>query len=86
MPIYQYQVVEGERGCSACRKLFEVEQKMADEPFEKCPRCGATVRRIIGVPNISTHWGKDLLSDANLRRHGFTKLTNEGEGRFRKTP
>jgi putative FmdB family regulatory protein len=86
MPTYEYTPVEGERGCPACRAGFEVEQRMSDDPLERCPRCGAAIRRAIGAVNIGTEWReKTLLSDANLKRHGFKKLTNEGEGRFRVT-
>ena len=82
MPVYQYQVLENEKGCPDCRKGFEVEQRMSDDRLETCPRCGAKVRRIISAPNIATHWRQSILSDANLRRHGFKKLNNEGDGRF----
>ena len=84
MPTYEYITDDEKRGCSACRKGFEVRQSMKDEPLDVCPRCGGKVRRVIGAANIATKWRKkSLLSDSNLKRQGFTKLTNEGGGKFR---
>jgi len=84
MPTYEYIAADESKGCSACRRGFEVRQRMKDDPLEVCPLCGAEVRRVIGAPNIATKWReKTLLSDRNLARHGFKKLVNEGEGKFR---
>lgn len=86
MPTYVYQRVDGEQGCSACRKGFETQQPMSDDPVDACPRCGARVQRVIGAANVAVRWrAKTLLSDANLKRHGFNKLHNEGDGKFRVT-
>jgi putative FmdB family regulatory protein len=82
MPTYEYALVEGQKGCPDCRNGFEARQAMKDDPLKACPRCGAPVRRVIGPANITTKWGKSLLSDANLKRHGFKTLRNEGGGRF----
>jgi len=41
MPTYDYE-------CLKCNNIFEVSQKMSDKPLEKCPKCGADVRRLIG--------------------------------------
>jgi hypothetical protein len=52
----------------------------------QCPQCGARLRRRITAPGIGGRWtAKSTLSDANLKRHGFKKFINEGEGRFRGT-
>ena len=84
MPTYEYQLAEGERGCPECRGGLEVSQSMKADPLRACPVCGAPVRRVIGAVNIATRWReKSLLSDANLKRHGFKTLRNEGEGKFR---
>jgi len=82
MPTYEYIVADEEKGCSACRKGFETRQGMQDDPLEACPRCGAKVRRVIGPANIATKWGKSMMSEGNLKRHGFKTLRNEGEGKF----
>lgn len=41
MPTYDYE-------CKNCKKVFEINQKMTDEPLKKCPKCGKPVKRLIG--------------------------------------
>jgi putative FmdB family regulatory protein len=38
MPIYEYKCDKGH--------VFEVMQKMTDDPVKKCPECGAKVQRV----------------------------------------
>lgn len=40
MPTYDYK-------CDDCENIFEVFQKMKDEPLKTCPQCGGEVRRIV---------------------------------------
>ena len=85
MPLYEYQLVTGE-GCEYCAEGFEVRQSMSDEALDGCPKCGCVVKRAISAPSINTRQStKSRLSDKNLKRHGFKKLVNEGDGRFRQT-
>ncbi len=58
---------------------------MKDDALRKCPDCGSPIRRVITGVNILTGPStKSLLSDKSIKRHGFTKLVNEGDGKFRK--
>ncbi|MDP8259718.1 MAG: zinc ribbon domain-containing protein [Candidatus Gygaella obscura] len=41
MPNYDYE-------CLSCEHKFEVFQGMNDKPLTKCPKCGKSVRRLIG--------------------------------------
>lgn len=85
MPTYEYQAVEPRRGCNQCRRRFEVRQSMEDAPLTKCPQCGERVVRVISLCSVSTAQSvKSMLSDKNLKEKGFTKLVNEGEGKFRR--
>jgi len=85
MPTYEYQAVDTDRACEHCRQRFEVRQSMRDAPLATCPRCGAPVRRLISACGICTLPSeRTLLSDRNLKAKGFTKLVNEGDGRFRR--
>jgi putative FmdB family regulatory protein len=43
MPLYEYI-------CEACGHQFEVIQKFSDPPLEKCPKCGAPVRKLQSAP------------------------------------
>lgn len=84
VPIYVYQAKS--EACAFCRESFEHRQSINADPLEKCPECDAPVGRVICVPFVQTGKSdKSVLSDKNLKKHGFTKLVNEGDGKFRKT-
>jgi putative FmdB family regulatory protein len=85
MPTYEYEAVDAKRACDACRRRFEVRQSMRDEPLKKCPHCGGRIQRVVSVCSVSTAQStRSMLSDRNLKQKGFTKLVNEGGGKFRK--
>ncbi|MFC1559561.1 FmdB family zinc ribbon protein [Candidatus Margulisiibacteriota bacterium] len=44
MPIYDYR-------CENCGE-FELEQRIAEEPLSKCPKCGGKVKRLISAAGI----------------------------------
>ncbi len=85
MPTYVYQVIndDGSGG-----ETFEVFQKMADLALTKHPVTGRPVRRVIQAPIIPGHWSdhatKQMLSNENLQRLGFTKYQRSGDGRYEK--
>ena len=86
MPVYQYRKKASAKGCEACAEVFEVVQRMSDARLRKCPKCGGPVERVISLCTVNTRQSdRSRLSDANLKRHGFSKLVNEGGGKFRKT-
>ncbi len=85
MPTYEYQAEDPQAACAHCRSPFEVRQAMRAAPLKVCPQCGARVVRLISRCGISTSpSGRSMLSDRNLKAKGFTKLVNEGGGKFRK--
>lgn len=85
MPTYVYEPLNERKSCKICRDGFETEQSMKDNALRKCPECGSPVKRVITSVNISTAPStKQILSDKNIKKHGFTKLINEGDGKFRK--
>ncbi len=87
MPTYVYEADEDQNGCPACNVGLEVRHGMNEPGPARCPRCEGKLRRRITAPGITGRWSeKSTLSDANLKRHGFKKLINEGEGKFRVTP
>ena len=86
MPTYQYQPIKDGKGCHFCKNGFEIFQHMTEESLTKCPRCGTEIKRVISGCNINTRPStKSVLSDKNLKKHGFTKLVKEGKGKYRKT-
>ena len=86
MPIYEYQAINPTGSCARCAEPFEVRHGMHDPPPAACPECGRPVVRVISACRVETRPStKSQLSDKNLKRLGFTKLVNEGGGKFRKT-
>ncbi len=85
MPTYLYQVVNDD---GTLGETFEVVQRMTDAPLTKHPETGEPVRRVITAPNIAGKWtesgSKQMLSDSNLDRLGFTKYQKTGEGTYEK--
>lgn len=45
MPVYEYE-------CAGCDKIFEVQQRIADEPIRICPQCGGEVRKLISMSSF----------------------------------
>jgi putative FmdB family regulatory protein len=86
MPTYEYEAAEGEKGCPTCHCGFEVMHGMNEPSPAVCPRCGSKVVRRISAPGLALRWNeKATLSDANIKRHGFKQVRNEGDGKFRVT-
>ena len=46
MPTYEY-------ACRACGHIFEIVQKMSDDPLVICPECGGVLRKVFAPPAIS---------------------------------
>jgi len=85
MPTYEYEAEDIVAACDHCRQRFEVRQSMTDAPLTHCPKCGGKIKRVVSLFGINTQPSeKAMLSDKNLKAKGFTKLVNEGEGKFRK--
>ena len=45
MPLYDYK-------CSKCSYIFEVQQKISEEPLKHCPKCKGYIKRIISPAGI----------------------------------
>ena len=41
MPTYEYK-------CETCEHLFEVFQSIKEDPLDSCPKCGNSIKRLIG--------------------------------------
>ena len=87
MPQYDFVAIDKENNsCEYCCNPFEISQSLSEPPLDKCPKCGAPVKKVFLSCNVSSKKStKEVLSDKNLTKHGFTKLVNEGGGKFRKT-
>jgi putative FmdB family regulatory protein len=50
MPVYEYE-------CSGCQKVFEVQQRISDEPLTQCPECEGEVKKIISMTSFQLKGG-----------------------------
>lgn len=80
MPTYEYAPSSGR--CRQCNGVFTVVQRIADRKLTRCPTCKKPCeRRISAVASI----GPSLTSDAAVKRSGFTKYRNTGDGVYERT-
>ena len=85
MPVYTYQIIneDGSEG-----DTFEIVHGMNDPPLTMHPETGQPVRRVFTAPNIAgwanARKSKEMLSDSNLEKHGFTKYVRSGKGQYEK--
>jgi putative FmdB family regulatory protein len=45
MPVYEYE-------CNDCHKVFEVQQKMADNPLTVCPECEGDLKKLMSMSSF----------------------------------
>lgn len=82
MPLYVYQVIEAD---GSDGEVFEIIQRMKDEPLTVHPENGKPVRRLLAAPNTVTRFGSANLSNERLGKLGFTKYERAGDGKYQKT-
>lgn len=74
MPVYLYEVV-------STGEIIEIEHGINDTPPSSHPETGEPLRRVYTAPNLSTRYTpghtKNLLSDASLKKTGFTKYVRD---------
>lgn len=56
MPIYEYRVIDGQKGCKKCRTGVEMIQGIHDDPVSVCPECQTPLVR---VPSAATSRMRD---------------------------
>ncbi|AKJ64157.1 FmdB family zinc ribbon protein [Kiritimatiella glycovorans] len=81
MPIREYRLKPGARGCDQCRQGFERLESIPDEPLKQCPACGAPVIREWSAPKVGL--SRSGLDD-RAKEKGFTKLRRLGRGEYEK--
>lgn len=50
MPVYEYE-------CNECRKVFEIQQKMADKPLTSCPECAGDLKKLMSMSSFQLKGG-----------------------------
>ena len=50
MPVYEYE-------CQACDQVFEVQQKISDDPLKTCPECQGEVKKLMSMTSFQLKGG-----------------------------
>ena len=61
MPVYEYE-------CSGCKKVFEIQQRLADAPVSACPECGGDVKKLISMSSFQLKGGGWYVDDYGYRK------------------
>src|SRR5215204_2598010 len=70
MPIYEYKCENGH--------VFDVIQKMTDEPLRECQECGAAASRLLSAPAIHFKGSGFHNTDYGTRKGGANRGSSEG--------
>jgi putative FmdB family regulatory protein len=83
MPIYTYRAKDPEKSCDKCRESFDTFQGIREDALDTCPECQNEIVRLIhAVKPFKDNSEHKLLSDNNLKKHGFKKLVKTGKGTY----
>ena len=72
MPIYEYK-------CSKCGKVFEIIQKVSDEPLRRCKSCNGKVERLISNTSFQLKGSGWYLTDYARKPESSTASDSEGK-------
>ncbi len=80
MPIYEYELVDGE--CTICPGKFELRRPLSRPDLTQCPRCKKPVRKVISSVNTPNLTKPLSISDA--KKAGFTVLEKKDKGIYER--
>ena len=80
MPIYEYELVDGE--CKICGGRFELQRPASRPALVRCPLCRKEVRKVIST--IHTPKLLKPVSVADAKSAGFTILQKRDKGVYEK--
>ncbi|MBS1879615.1 MAG: hypothetical protein JST31_08890 [Actinobacteria bacterium] len=72
MPIYEYKCDNGH--------VFDVMQKMAEEPLTECIECGAPAARVLTAPAVHFKGSGFYNTDYGKRKGGGNGASSDGSG------
>ena len=75
MPIYEYKATE--KGCDYCRDGFEIRQSISAKPLSKCPKCQASIKRLVSRFRACVVETSDESMSTEMKIHKYEK-----EGRW----
>jgi len=76
MPVYEYE-------CKSCRKVFEVQQKMADKPLTSCPECEGELTKLMSMSSFQLKgggWYADGYASSSAKSAGSAPACASGGG------
>jgi putative FmdB family regulatory protein len=77
MPIYEYELCEGE--CKVCGGKFTLHRPLSAAPLTKCPACKKPVRKVLSSFNSPSQ-----LSISDAKKAGFTVLKRVNKGEYER--
>jgi len=78
MPMYAYK-------CESCENMFEVKQRMLDEPLQECILCNdGQVRRVINSVGIVFKGNGFYVTDTREAKNGVAKSESGAEKKTEK--
>lgn len=81
MPLREYQASDPQQGCAKCREPFERLESASTPPLDKCPDCGASLKRLISAPAVGD---SKSAFDSRAQQAGFHKLKRLSKGEYEK--
>ena len=80
MPIYEYELCEGE--CKICKGQFAIRREIKAPELTKCPLCKKAVRKVFS--SFSSPIKTKPLSVSDAKKAGFTILKKVGKGEYER--
>jgi putative FmdB family regulatory protein len=80
MPIYEYEVCEGD--CRVCGGRFTLIRPLSARPLTRCPACKKPVRKVFS--SFSSPIKLKPLSITDAKKAGFTVLKRSGKGEYER--
>jgi len=80
MPIYEYELCEGQ--CGLCGGKFTLRLALSAAPLTHCPTCQKPVRKVISTFNSPRKLKPVSISEA--KKAGFTVLKRLGKGEYER--
>jgi putative FmdB family regulatory protein len=69
MPTYVYRAVDSKKGCTHCRRGFEIIQRMAESPLNHCPQCNNLICRVLFAPSVVVKGSPVTETDRKIKEY-----------------
>jgi len=77
MPLYDYK-------CAKCGYVFEVQQRISEEPLKHCPKCIGEIKRLISPAGIIFKGSGFHVTDYSKKETKSPKKTDSAESKTEK--